>query len=202
VIIMRKINEFSLAFVLAVTAAMVLPSAARSQGNPTGNTSDVSGPSVTGGEVAGGAFSPSSPSGTTSAIATASSQAAVVAATATITAALGSGSLVSMSGAPISAEAQGLVLGVITGTSVTTGQAADLARALSAAGGPAATILPALLAGLSGLASSPSQLAPAIGNYNQFVKAASGEFLTSPPQAFLAVQAVLSQLSSAARGTK
>jgi hypothetical protein len=55
---------------------------------------------------------------------------------------------------------------------------------------------------LSGLASNPAQLPAAIGSYNEFVSAASGEFLSNPPPALLAIQAVLSQLSTAASSAK
>jgi hypothetical protein len=192
----------TLNFATALVIAIVVPSFAGAQGNPTGNTSDVSGASVTGGDVAGGVFAPSSAGGTTPALASATAQAAVVAASATVNTALVAGSLVSVSGAAISPAAQALILAVISGNAVATGPAADLTRELSAAGGPASAMLPGLLESLAGLATSPSQLAPAIGSYNGFVNAASAQFLANPPQAFIAVQAVLAQLSSAARSVK
>ena len=190
--------------VSAMTIAAAINSTALiAQGNPTGNNSDVSGPPVTSGEVAGGAFAPApAAAGTTPALATPAAQAAVATAAGNISSSLASGTMTSVGGAAISPAAQAMLLSVLSTSAPTTGAAAQLSTTLSAAGGTAAAVLPALLASISGLANNPAQLAPAIGNYNQFVAAASGEFLANPPQAFLALQTVLSQMSAAASGAR
>ena len=78
---------------------------------------------------------------------------------------------------------------------------ARLSAPLAAAGPSAEAMLPPLMRSLSGLAYNPDWLPTAITDYNKFVQSASASFLANPPPEFLAVHAVLANLTAAASGS-
>ena len=69
-------------------------------------------------------------------------------------------------------------------------------RALSVAGAPAGTNLSSLMESLSGLGLDQRRIPNAVKNFNDFVQKASPEFLTNPPAEFVAIHAVLAQITA------
>jgi hypothetical protein len=142
--------------------------------------------------------------------------------------ALSTGSLTTSAGVLIPLSAQRKVYAVLTRTAGTTSPVPQLSAALpdpgphagsairealaanwaqlsaplAAAGPGAEATIPPLVRSLSGLAYNPDWLPTVITNYNNFVQSASASFLADPPPEFLAVHAVLAQLTTAARGPK
>jgi hypothetical protein len=181
---MTSLNKF---LMLGSAALFVVAVPAMGQGSATTGTI------VTGSDVAGGAFSPAGTVG-----AEASPAVAIATATAgtSITTSLSAGGLTTVSGAPIPGATQTLILTVInSGSPAAT---ATLATALGASG--VSVEANALAEAMSNLISSPGtgQLASAVGHYNALVQGADAAFLQNPPAEFLAVQAVLAGLVSAA----
>jgi hypothetical protein len=146
----------------------------------------------------------------------------LIATTAEVVTALGSGSLSSSSGASIPISAQVKVYAVLTRSGATTGSASELdtpdgkpaaavkerleanfarlSEPLAAAGPRAEATLPPLMRSLSGLAYNPDWLPTAIIDYNNFVQSASPSFLANPPPEFVALHAVLARMTAAAGG--
>jgi hypothetical protein len=144
----------------------------------------------------------------------------LVATTAEVVTALGSGSLTSSSGAIIPISAQVKVYAVLTRSGATTGSASELdtpdgkpaaavkerldanfarlSAPLAAAGPSAEATLPPLMRSLSGLAYNLDWLPTAIIDYNNFVQSASPSFLANPPPEFVALHAALEKLTTAA----
>ena len=128
--------------------------------------------------------------------------AAVSNAVASVTSALRSGSLTTSSGAIIPAAAQANTYAVMTSDAAQAISAARLSAALSTAGSDASEIVPALVSGFSALPSNPVGLPTVVATYNNFTKAASASFIAKPPAEFLALRAVLAQLTAAAVSAK
>jgi len=129
--------------------------------------------------------------------------AAAVAATMTsVTTALKSGSLLSASGAEVPQAAQARTYAVLSSGPTQSASTAEMLTALSTAGSAATAIAPALVRGFSGLSSNPGQLPAVIAKYNDFTNAASNSFIANPPPEFIAIHAVLKQLTSASTGTR
>ena len=128
--------------------------------------------------------------------------AAVSNAVASVTSALRSASLTTSSGAIIPAAAQANTYAVMTSDAAKSTSAARLSAALSTAGSGASAIVPALVSGFSALRSNPAELPSVVASYNAFTKAASASFIAKPPAEFLALRAVLAQLTAAAAGAK
>jgi hypothetical protein len=144
----------------------------------------------------------------------------LVATTAEVVTALGSGSFTSSSGASIPISAQVKVYAVLTRSGATTSSTsqldtpdpkaaaavkerlaanfAQLSEPLATAGPSAESTLPPLMRSLSGLAYNPDWLPTAITDYNTFVQSASPSFLANPPPEFVALHAVLEKLTTAA----
>ncbi len=143
--------------------------------------------------------------------------AALRAKTGEVSEALATGSLALPNGESIPASAQAKLYAVLTTIDTTTGPApplladsggtvpyglasnrARLSAPFATAGQGARAALPPLMRSLSGLAFYSAQLPTAIGDYNNFVQAASPSFLANPPPEFLAVHRVLAILTAAA----
>jgi hypothetical protein len=181
-------------------ALLCTVSKARAQRNPNVQASDISGPPVTSGEIAGGIFAPSP--GPVATLANATVQAAVVGAMTSVSAMLSAGTMTTLGGVAISPAVQAQLLAVLTSNSPTTGPAAKLADAINSAGAGAPAAVQALVTSLSGLGMNPAQLPTAVGEFNNLVQVASPAFLANPPQEFLAIQAVLNALVTAAAAAK
>jgi len=127
---------------------------------------------------------------------------AVAATMSSVTAALKSGSLVSASGTAVPQQAQAHAYAMLTAGPTQTAPNAAMLAALSTAGPAANAIAPSLLRGFSGLSVNPAQLPAVVARYNDFTKAASDSFIANPPPEFIAIHAVLKQLTVASSGTK
>ena len=135
-------------------------------------------------------------------LATPGARAAVATAATSVTTALSSGSLKTSSGVLIPASTQAHTYSVMTADHTLSASSTAISAALSTAGPEASAIVPSLMRSFSGLGSNPAQLPSTISEYNRFTKAASAEFISNPPPEFLALHAVLAQLTTAAASAK
>jgi hypothetical protein len=128
--------------------------------------------------------------------------AAVSSAVTSVTAALKSGSMVTLAGSPLPSTVQARTYALLATTPAASSSAAEYSAALSMAGPEAGAIVPSLVHGFSALKADPTQLPSVVTQFNAFTKAASTAFISNPPPEFLAMHAVLGQLVTAAAGTK
>jgi hypothetical protein len=131
-----------------------------------------------------------------------SATAAVATAMTSVTSTLKSGSMTTPAGAFIPASAQSRAYALLSADPTQSASTAEISAALATAGPEASAIVPSLMRSFSGLAPNPAQLPSVIASYNEFTKAASNRFITNPPPEFVALHAVLAQLTSAAHRAK
>ena len=128
--------------------------------------------------------------------------AAVAQATSSVTSALSARSLMTSSGVVIPASAQAYTYSVLVADPSQSASTSAISAALSRAGPAANAIVPSLIRSFSGLSSHPARLPATLSEYNRFTQAASAEFISNPPPEFLALHAVLTQLTAAAGKAK
>jgi hypothetical protein len=195
-----------LRFSLAVCTAslfIALPVFAQGKSDqPHGNNSDHSGHDNDGKSAGHRQDRPHGFGSGTIVLSTPAQTAAVSNAVTSVTSALRSGSLTTSSGAVIPAAAQANTYAVMTADAAQSTSASQLSAALSTAGSAAGAIVPALVSGFSALRTTPAELPSVVATYNDFTKAASPSFIAKPPAEFLAMRAVLAQLTAAAASAK
>lgn len=123
--------------------------------------------------------------------------AAVTQALASATTSLQTGSLTTRSGDVISPDAQRNTYAALVANPASAETNSKLLAALATAGPGVQTIVSPLVRSFAALRTNPALLPTVVANYNDFTKAASSEFIASPPSEFLAMRAVLTQLSAA-----
>ena len=79
---------------------------------------------------------------------------------------------------------------------------ANLNTTLSAAGVKGAQLVPDLVSGFVALHTRPDVLPSVVSRFNEFTNVASPDFIVSPPAEYLAMRAVLAQLTAAAASAK
>jgi hypothetical protein len=124
--------------------------------------------------------------------------AAVTQAVTRATASLRSGSLTTTAGTTLPAEAQANTYAALTLDPKASAAATKLSATLSTAGPEVSKLVPPLVRSFAALPTSPRLLPTVVANYNDFTAAASPAFIANPPAEFLAMRAVLAQLSVAA----
>ena len=128
--------------------------------------------------------------------------AAVATALTSVRSQLRSGSFRASPGATISTSAQSNLYGVIDSDDAKSPAATALSAKLVTAGSKASPIVPDLVSGFGALRSQPAVLPSVVSRFNDFTNAASPGFITNPPAEYLAMRAMLAQLTTAAANAK
>ncbi|MFL5482647.1 MAG: hypothetical protein ACJ8AK_10705 [Gemmatimonadaceae bacterium] len=181
---------------------IALPLFAQGQsGQPHGNNSDHSGHDNDGKSAAHRQDAPHGFGGNV-VLSTPAQAAAVGGVLTTVRSQLASASFRASAGPAIPAAAQSNLNSVIESDDAKSPAATALAAKLFTAGPKASRIVPDLLKGFSALRTDPAVLPSVVSRFNDFTNVASPGFITSPPSEFLAMRAVLAQLTAAAASAK
>jgi hypothetical protein len=182
------LSAFGAALALCATATPVVAQ--------SGNSSDVSGASVTTSSIVGGVFAPGAAGGAAARTSPAVQGAVTSSAFGAFNALRGgtiSGGGISVSGGAVQA-----VGAVMNSNNPPQAVLSQVTWALAGSGAPPA-VVNALTNSLQGMLVSPSAtgVANAISSFNGLVNSAKGSFLSDPPPEFQAIYAVLSQIVAA-----
>ena len=128
--------------------------------------------------------------------------ASVAAAVTSASEALKSGAMTTPAGASIPLAAQAHTYSILNGDADQPVSVQEISAALSTAGPRAGVFVPRLVSSFAALRTQPSRLPTVLERYNNFTRAASSEFISSPPAEYLAMHAVLAQLVAAAGSQK
>ena len=134
-------------------------------------------------------------------LSTPAQSAAVGTALTSVSSQLHSSSFRTSTGTMVPASAQSALYGLIVSDDNSPAANAVSTR-LNTAGPAAGHFVPDLVNGLSTLRTQPGILPSVVSTFNDFTNAASPSFIANPPSEFLAIRAVLAQLTAAAASAK
>ena len=134
-------------------------------------------------------------------LSTPAQSAAVTSALGTVSSQLRSASFRASPGKSIPASVQSSLYAVLA-TDNAESAAANVSAKLSSAGAKAAQLVPDLVSGFVTLRTRPEVLPSVVSRFNEFTNVASPDFIVSPPAEYLAMRAVLAQLTTAAANAK
>lgn len=171
-------------------------------GQPHGNNSDHSGHDNDGKSAGHRQDAPHGFGDRNVVLSTPAQSAAVGSALTSVSSQLRTSSFRTSTGTMIPTSAQSALYGLIVSDEKTSPATSSVSTRLYTAGPAAGHFVPDLLNGLSTLRSQPGILPSVVSTFNDFTNAASPSFIANPPSEFLAIRAVLAQLTAAAASAK